>query len=341
MNEANLTLAATWILIAVLLIVQPWLTRRNVLFGVVFGSDDIWRDEAAKRLRMRYLFTTITGAIVISVAVFLYGFLAHPAEAALMNVYLIGIAALLVYGTVIFIIFHAGTRALKLERGTDAQLVSAKISVETSLPDRQTVISAGWLLFLLPVLAAAYAVVFLGHPPMTAEMRRIAFPMLVSDTVLAAVFYMCCLFTRRAPASVRGNPEAAPNAFRFRKYMIALMILLGVLAETQYLLALVGFRTAVPIPFYFILGALMILCTAALFYLYFRFVREKKPKGPILDDDAKWVLGMFYYNPMDPSVFVEKRTGIGYTLNFARPVAWVVILGIVACIVGSLVATTH
>jgi uncharacterized membrane protein len=33
--------------------------------------------------------------------------------------------------------------------------------------------------------------------------------------------------------------------------------------------------------------------------------------------------GSFYYNPDDPALFVEARTGFGYAGNFARPLAWV------------------
>ena len=32
--------------------------------------------------------------------------------------------------------------------------------------------------------------------------------------------------------------------------------------------------------------------------------------------------GLFYYAPEDPAVFVPKRLGVGLTLNFARPAAW-------------------
>ncbi|MCI4346726.1 MAG: DUF5808 domain-containing protein [Thermoplasmata archaeon] len=44
------------------------------------------------------------------------------------------------------------------------------------------------------------------------------------------------------------------------------------------------------------------------------------------DDDRYWRAGVFYYNPEDPALFVPKRVGVGWTLNFARPVAWVIIL---------------
>ncbi len=36
------------------------------------------------------------------------------------------------------------------------------------------------------------------------------------------------------------------------------------------------------------------------------------------DDDKKhWKLGMFYYNPDDPSESVERKNGLGSTINFA------------------------
>ena len=35
-----------------------------------------------------------------------------------------------------------------------------------------------------------------------------------------------------------------------------------------------------------------------------------------------WIAGMIYYNKQDPAVWVEKRVGIGWTLNFAHSVSW-------------------
>lgn len=47
---------------------------------------------------------------------------------------------------------------------------------------------------------------------------------------------------------------------------------------------------------------------------------QKREAAAILDGDGmrdeRWKLGMFYFNPRDPSVLVEKRFGIGWTINF-------------------------
>lgn len=56
------------------------------------------------------------------------------------------------------------------------------------------------------------------------------------------------------------------------------------------------------------------------------------------DDDDYWLLGMFYYNPNDRRLNVEKRVGVGGTINMAHP-AGKVISGILAMlIVGTIVA---
>lgn len=357
MNGALITLIATWILIAVLLIVQPWLTRRNVLFGVVFGDDEIWKDKRAKEIRAHYLTAMIAGTAIISLLFFASLLYEKLSVADDMIPYLAGIAALLVYGAVVFVVFHAKTISLKAAQGSDAELVKDRVSVETSLSDRQTVISAAWFLLLIPILLAAYGVAVFGFPFMPANLpvhysftavdtwspkswATVLMP-LVPGTISTACLFLCCLFTRRAPASVRGNPDAAPKAFRFRKYMIVLMIVLTLMAELSFLLTEIGFLVPLSPLIFEIPVVLDLVITAALFIVYFRFVRVKKPKGPILDDDSKWVLGMFYYNSSDPSAFIEKRTGIGYTLNFAKPVAWIFIGGVVAIVIASIVVSTH
>ncbi|MGC4106188.1 MAG: DUF5808 domain-containing protein [Thermomicrobiales bacterium] len=53
--------------------------------------------------------------------------------------------------------------------------------------------------------------------------------------------------------------------------------------------------------------------------------------------DAHWKLGMIYYNPDDPALWVEKRFGIGYTTNMARPAAWLLLLGIIGFAIGAVV----
>ncbi len=57
-----------------------------------------------------------------------------------------------------------------------------------------------------------------------------------------------------------------------------------------------------------------------------------------VDDDKEWKGGVFDYNREDPSVFVAKRFGIGWTLNFANRKTWILIgsLSVVAVLLALL-----
>jgi uncharacterized membrane protein len=46
--------------------------------------------------------------------------------------------------------------------------------------------------------------------------------------------------------------------------------------------------------------------------------------------DARWIGGFIYFNPADSALLVEKRIGIGWTLNFGNPWSWVLLVGVVA-----------
>jgi uncharacterized membrane protein len=52
------------------------------------------------------------------------------------------------------------------------------------------------------------------------------------------------------------------------------------------------------------------------------------PARPL--DPGHYRCGLFYVNPEDPRVWVEKRAGYGWTLNFARPAAFLVLLLLLA-----------
>jgi len=41
--------------------------------------------------------------------------------------------------------------------------------------------------------------------------------------------------------------------------------------------------------------------------------------------DEAWKFGLFYYNPQDAALFVEKRFGLGWTINLGQARAWLLL----------------
>ena len=48
---------------------------------------------------------------------------------------------------------------------------------------------------------------------------------------------------------------------------------------------------------------------------------ERPPDLIFRDDERYWLGGILYKNPDDPALFVPKRFGFGWTLNFGHPKA--------------------
>lgn len=61
--------------------------------------------------------------------------------------------------------------------------------------------------------------------------------------------------------------------------------------------------------------------------------RERRSTAPI--DPAVWRMQHLYFNPRDPALFVPTRKGAGFTLNFGRPVAIVILTATLAIGVGA------
>ncbi|GCE17698.1 DUF1648 domain-containing protein [Dictyobacter kobayashii] len=51
------------------------------------------------------------------------------------------------------------------------------------------------------------------------------------------------------------------------------------------------------------------------------------------DDDRYWIGGLFYYNPDDPALWVEKRMGLGWTINFGNTTGKIVTVAFILIIV--------
>jgi len=62
-------------------------------------------------------------------------------------------------------------------------------------------------------------------------------------------------------------------------------------------------------------------------FVAFRWLQVPKALAAAQDstDPRFWKAGIVYYNPTDSALWVPKRFGFGYSLNFGRPVSWLVL----------------
>ncbi len=314
----------------------PRLSRRELFFAVTVPADFDGTEQGQTILRRYGLRVALVTFLTAGLAV--WGAAAARLELALA-------APLVEIGGCFWAFLRARARVFP------HAVEPAKVR-EAQLAPREIRFPGGWAAQLTPFAILGGAAIFLG-----AEWNRIPerFPVhwtlsgqpngwstrtlagVYGPLWLGAVFVgMLVLFswgivrwTRRVHA---GGSAAAAEMARERRYLLVLLfteyILAGITAWTALLpLRPLPLRSPSPaLP----LGVLAILLLVLL--LLFVVYRPPEPApaegaATVGDrtEDRYWKAGVFYFNPKDPALLVEKRFGIGYTVNFGHWMAWLFI----------------
>lgn len=78
-----------------------------------------------------------------------------------------------------------------------------------------------------------------------------------------------------------------------------------------------------------LVGIVLAIACARLVYGWAK-LRMFPPPAIERHGDQFWRWGLFYYNPSDPTLFIQHRCGPGYTVNFANRLSWPVAMFILA-----------
>lgn len=152
-------------------------------------------------------------------------------------------------------------------------------------------------------------------------------PLLFGALISACMWLMANSLLRSARIVDRARPVLVLHDFAHRVGLFLLLIefFLAVVFSCVGLLPLTG---ALPVMI------ATILMLPAVFVLIVWLNKGRMDAGrasetglAALGDgtpDECWKLGVLYFNPDDAALWVEKRVGIGYTMNFAHISAWII-----------------
>jgi uncharacterized membrane protein len=216
---------------------------------------------------------------------------------------------------------------------------------EASLAPHSSQLPGGWMLQFGPLAILAVVALYLGvhwaeipdrfavhwgangmpNGYSTRTPTGVYAPLLLAAAIvimISLLAYAVSHFARRAP--VEGEPAAISDfPHRIAVSLLGVEYLIAAMFSLVGLLPLTGGSGIAPIV---ILTAAILL--SAVFLGRWISHGHADPTHSAGDGtpDACWKLGLFYFNPDDAALFVEKRIGIGYTINFARGSAWVVLM---------------
>lgn len=342
---------------------MPYFSKQTITFGVTIPESHTDDARLSTFKRTYSALVLITGVLACVIFVWLSSIMSEQ------NFILAGLALqFIVLGSsmILYFFFHLKVMALKKKEAWGNQLKQVTVT-DLSLRSQDEMLPT--FLFALPMVITlgllAYTAVHYpnlpdqipthwgpnGKPDAFSDKSPFsAIAMLVILLIMQAMFGLIHWSTKSAGIRLRAAKKQASKIqqLTFRKYSswllffvsILVTVLLGYLQMANIHDQLGNSTVLFILPISFVI----LILAATAFYAFkigqggarieIDIVEESKDGLTDIDDDVHWKAGIFYVNRNDPSLFVEKRFGVGWTINFGQPLSYFIIFVPLVLIIG-------
>jgi uncharacterized membrane protein len=152
--------------------------------------------------------------------------------------------------------------------------------------------------------------------------RGVYGPLLIGGLFVSFMFLVAEAIVHGSPRGRIAGTEAWTARFRRANLMLLIAAVWAVTATICFI-SLLPLLTGGGQPA-LIAGVVPLVLTASLAPFVVQLVRltRDRTSGSDGTPDKCWKFGQIYINPNDPALVVEKRFGVGYTLNFGNRALW-------------------
>lgn len=344
----SITFIPIMLLIAVIGCILPIYLKKDILFGVRLSDKDyriIGGDQIKQQYILSYLILTLVFVLIAVRLLYLF-----PQEN--IGGALVGFQILLLYA--ILVVYNRKVLSMK----NNLQLIEEEyeeewIAIDTETRAKPQIISILWFLPSLLLVLAHFIFAFskLGNLPASIPLSfdlsgnviaytektvgsilRMPFVSLFLLMIFLAIYFVIKSSKQQLNVQNPGKSKIQNLLFRQRWalfFMIftPLMIIYNIFLSLSYLLIMdikgvMFLIISVVFPIVLIIGTLILaIYTGQSGSRINVDIKERKTKAVAVDDNKYWKLGLFYFNPQDPSIWLEKRMGIGWTINMGNPIA--------------------
>ena len=357
-------LIAIVLLSGAILAATPWFMKKNECFAVTI-PESAQADVRFLAFRKRYAAAVLAVTLICAVALgavsnVVLGKMSSATDAASLNAILA--AAIVAAATIpliasfaLMLHYRKRVKAIKREEGWKAERDEAVALIgfeEAPAPP-----SLAWNVVYVPIVLITLAL-GLALYPSTPDLvpthidfagnvnqwtpkgpALIAFPLLV-EVFMAACFIFSHWMTIRSKKDVDpARPAISAYAYGAFARAECILLLVGGSVLTAVLgivmiLMMTEFLSMLVTMVLIIVATLVFVGATIAFSVVYgqsgsRLVKRLEENGDIIaDNDERWKAGIFYWNKDDASLILPKRFGVGWTMNWARPAAWVIVGGI-------------
>ncbi|WP_434565093.1 DUF5808 domain-containing protein [Thermoanaerobacterium thermosaccharolyticum] len=350
-----INLLIPYVILIVIGSITPFITRRTIIFGV-YVPKEFSSDREIQKIKRAYLVNFLVTSIV-----FLAFILSKINN---INIAIGGIFIEIILMLMMYMRAHLQVAALKSEKEWSKGKKEIAV-VDMDFRKEKVVVSPLWFLLPIAIIILTVAVGVYRYPNMSSRIpihfdlqgipdsyasKTIAsvFSLSIVQVIMTILMFVSYKMIELAKQQIDpSNPEISKEKnLKFRRIWSGFVVFASTLINVILMgTAFIVYRAIKDwqskIAIFSILPGLIIAIAAIVVSVMtgqggerIKIDRENnKPSSMDRDDDKYWKGGLIYYNPDDPALFVEKRFGVGWTVNFARPSIWVGIIVLILIIV--------
>ena len=346
-------------LVGILEALMPWLVKEGECFAVTIPAAAA---HDRRLMGMKRTYSIVMG--IVALVAFVACVLLVTEDGGFSGVAItVATLAQIAIGFALMLMFRSRVRAIKQAEGWEAK---AAESVAVSGVDLPRPLPLAWELVHVGIIAASLILVWVLYPQMPDQIiQHVDFSGTPTDympkspmtalfpAAVAAFIGTCMAFSHAAILRSKRpvdpeSPTASALAYALfaRMQSIVLFVsgaLLNAVIAISMPLAFAEFVPMSTIGTLVIAVVLVIVAASAWVAVAYgqsgaRAIKRDVASGEMrMDEDGMWLAGIFYCNPYDPSIFVPKRFGVGWTINVGRPGAWAIMIGFLAVTVAFVV----
>lgn len=322
-------------------------SNKGIYFGVRIPKkyqdlNDIKSLEKNYKKKVIYLFSILT--VMINLIMI---FNLKSSEFIISMIMIISIVSILLAHSILFVIYYKKVKVLKEKKNWNYKTNNVVV-VDTTLrkPKKNEKYKAlNEKIFLVPIIIPIIILILtaLRSEYILDESLYNIYKTPIYGIILCITMFILTKITLNSKVDLNsGNIEAAAKRKKKFKRVISIFLLITeietILLYSVIQIGLVYNFNIMPIEN---LINIVILVSMFIFIVIFiiigqggRNIKEDTENDDLYkNDDDKWILGMFYYNKNDPAFMVEKRVGIGSTINFANKKAVIIFILLIALII--------
>lgn len=357
MNEFLFPIIVLTIFIPVVITITfiPYWTRRTESFGVTIPQK-IYPSAELKKMRKQYAGYTSIFALLLLIVLFALDW--NVSEQVLGIQLSIIIILYLIVSFLIYLKFHLEMKKLKAKRNWN-EGKSERLFISTNFYQDKLRYSNLWFLisFFITFIVIFFTFKnyhllperipmqynFSGEVTTWADKSyrsALLFPVLMLYMTLIFLFVNTIISWAKQQIDSEDPEKSLKQNAMFRRRWSLFTIIGGIALTLLLAFAQISlFFNFSPEVFMIITLSFTVLLIGGAIYLSFTTGQggSRIKYGTMIndgktinrDDDKYWKLGVIYFNRNDPALFLEKRFGVGWTINFARPVAWMTLILII------------